>query len=285
MSTEPGTLTYVYAVTRQTEHLTDVVSGLRGIDAAPVTLLADTSDAASDPLAFVVSPVSHRDFNETALKTHFEDLRWLENVARAHHDVVQAVAAAATVLPLRMATVYQDDTRARQALGGQRRTFTQRLAALEAHTEYGVKIYLPPPAASTAGEPSGEVGTAPPTTPGKAYLQRRRIQHHAREKVYEQAQLAAATIEAIAARFTSQRIRHAPQSGALSGPQENVLNDAYLIADEHAQQFRAAMTDAARDFPDIRIEVTGPWAPYSFAMAPADAPVPADGDERAERAP
>ncbi|MFD6109060.1 GvpL/GvpF family gas vesicle protein [Streptomyces yangpuensis] len=282
MSTEPGPLTYVYAVARQTERLADVLSGLRGIDAAPVSLLADTSDAGSAPLAFVISPVAHRTFNESALKAHFEDLRWLERVARAHHDVVQAVASEATVLPLRMATVYEDDTRARQALGGQRRSFTRRMSALDGHTEYGVKIYLPPPAADKAAELSGgtEAGT-PPTTPGKAYLQRRRVQRNAREKVHEQARLAATAVEAVASRFTTQRVRHAPQSGALSGPQENVVNDAYLVPDERARRFRADIEDTARNFPEVRIEVTGPWAPYSFTMPPAEAAGPVGSDERA----
>ncbi|MFC9585639.1 GvpL/GvpF family gas vesicle protein [Streptomyces yangpuensis] len=277
MSTEPGPLTYVYAVARQTERLADVLSGLRGIDAAPVRLLADTSDAGSAPLAFVISPVAHSAFNESALKRHFEDLPWLESVARAHHDVVQAIAAEATVLPLRMATVYEDDTRARQALGGQRGALTRRMSALDGHTEYGVKIYLPPPAAPTTAEPSREAGT-PPTTPGKAYLQRRRVQRNARERVYEQARLAATAVEAVAAGFTTQRVRHAPQSGALSGPQENVVNDAYLIPVELAQRFRAGIEDAARDFPEVRIEVTGPWAPYSFAMPPAEAAGAAGGE-------
>ncbi|MFF0549710.1 GvpL/GvpF family gas vesicle protein [Streptomyces sp. NPDC004311] len=279
MSTEQGPLTYVYAVARHTEGLADVLSRLRGIEAAPVRLLAETSANAPAPLAFVISPVAHRTFNESALKTHFEDLQWLERVARAHHDVVQAVAAETTVLPLRMATVYEDDARALQALGGQRRAFTQRISALDAHTEYGVKIYLPPPGEPKAAEPSPEAGT-PPTSPGKAYLQSRRMQRHARERVHERAALAATAVEGIAARFTAHRVRHAPQSGALSGPQENVVNDAYLIPVELAPQFRADIEDAAREFPEIRIEVTGPWAPYSFAMPPAEESDSADGEER-----
>ncbi|MGW7436916.1 GvpL/GvpF family gas vesicle protein [Streptomyces sp. NPDC054849] len=274
MNTPLETLTYVYAVARPTEPLREALAGLSGIDRAPVRLLLDTSSDASDAaLAFVISAVSARDFNEIALKEHFEDVHWLEYVARAHHEVVQTVAAHATVLPLRMATVYQDDSRARQALVEQRDTFARRLAHLEAHTEYGVKIYLTPFAPPTTGEPSADVGAAAPTTPGKAYLQRRRAQHDTRERVYRQAQQAAAAIDAIAARHTSQRVRHAPQSGALTGPRENVLNDAYLVPDQETERFRTAIAQAAQDFPDISIEVTGPWAPYSFAMPPPDTPV------------
>ncbi|MGW7101716.1 GvpL/GvpF family gas vesicle protein [Streptomyces sp. NPDC054838] len=283
MTTEPATLTYVYAVARQTEPLRELLADLRGIGGAPVGLLAatGTSEPGPAPLALVVSPVPHRDFNETALKEHFEDLEWLEGVARAHHEVVQAAAAHGTVLPLRMATVYQDDSRAVRVLAEQHHAFARRLAQLDAHTEYGVKIYLTPSAPPTGAAAPETAADAAPTTPGKAYLQRRRVQHHARETVYRQAQQAAGTLEAIAARYTPHRVRHAPQSGALTGPEENVLNDAYLVPDARAGQFRSAVAQAARDFPDVRIEVTGPWAPYSFATAPEEDPGRGDVPGRA----
>ncbi|WP_328923449.1 GvpL/GvpF family gas vesicle protein [Streptomyces sp. NBC_00190] len=274
-----GNLTYVYAVTHHPGPLNQALAGLHGIGQAPLRLLpptGDTTDSAPGTslaqLAFVASDVPEQDFNETALKSHFEDLDWLEYVARTHHEVVQAVAARATVLPLRMATVYQDDHRARQALSTQQAVFTQRLDQLRAHTEYGVKVYLTP----AAGQPPS-AAPAPPASPGKAYLQARRAQRHSRDAVYRQAEQAAEIIEAIASRHTTQRVRHAPQRGELTGPQENVLNDAYLIPDDQAEQFQAAIADAARSFPDLRIEVTGPWAPYSFATpapAPADTPEP-----------
>ncbi|MGW7329313.1 GvpL/GvpF family gas vesicle protein [Streptomyces sp. NPDC054840] len=273
-----GSLTYVYAVTHRTGPLGDALAGLQGIGRAPLRLLPLTADTAEPApstslasLAFVASDVPEQDFNETALKNHFEDLDWLEHVARTHHDVVQAVAARAPVLPLRMATVYQDDHRARQALSAQQGVFGLRLDQLRSHTEYGVKIYLTPEATQPA--PAAPV---PSASPGKAYLQARRAQRHSRDAVYRQAEQAAETIEAIASRHATQRVRHAPQRGELTGPQENVLNDAYLIPDDRAGEFQAAIADAARGFPDLRIEVTGPWAPYSFAMP---APAPTDASE------
>lgn len=291
----PGTLTYVYAVTRPTDRLQQALAGLRGIGRAPARLLSPTTGATTGgapgtetgtgpaELAFVASDVPAGDFNETALKDHFEDLHWLEDVARTHHDVVQAVAAHAPVLPLRMATVYQDDQRAGQALTDRRHTLARRLEELDAHTEYGVKISLhPAPAGSESPAPAPAPGSGSGSQanvgPGKAYLQARRAQHHAREAVHLQAQRAAEAIGAIAARYTTRHVRHAPQRGALTGPQENVLNDAYLIRDDQADRFQAEIAEAARRFPDLRIEVTGPWAPYSFAMPPADlaGPGPAD---------
>lgn len=265
-------LTYVYAVTQPTSALDAALPTLHGIGQELLRLLP--SDGEGVPLVFVVSDVPEADFNETALKNHFEDLEWLEYVARTHHGVVQAVATCAPVLPLRMATVYQDDHRARQALTVQHRAFSARLDLLRAHTEYGVKIYLMP-STTLAPDQEATVGSSQPASPGKAYLRARRAQQHTRESVYQQAQVAAQAIDAIAAHLTTQRVRHAPQRGALTATQENVLNDAYLVPDEQAEEFQAAIAEAARRFPDLRIEVTGPWAPYSFATPPPETPDPA----------
>ena len=66
----------------------------------------------------------------------------------------------------------------------------------------------------------------------------------------------------------------------LTGPAENVLNDAYLVPDAYAEPFRAAVEEAVGVFDGIRVEVTGPWAPYSFAMPSAERRHSAAGEER-----
>ncbi|WP_411103024.1 GvpL/GvpF family gas vesicle protein [Streptomyces sp. cmx-4-9] len=301
MTRSSDTLTYVYAAAYLTEALRDALTDLRGIygmtvhplTAEPPTGAPEPPMGATEPpmgalddprpvLAFAASPVPADDFNEHDLKTHFEDLRWLEDVARAHHDVVQALATRATVLPLRMATVYQDDDRARQALSRQHHVFAARLAELDAHTEFGVKIYLAP-VTDSPEEDRAAHGEAPaPTTPGKAYLQRRKAQHHAVEARYGQARQAAAALEAIASHYATHRVSHPVQNGALTGPAENVLNDAYLVPNAHAQRFTTEIEEAANAYDGIRLEVTGPWAPYSFAMPPSDEG-PRTGPDQAQR--
>ncbi|WP_319020251.1 GvpL/GvpF family gas vesicle protein [Streptomyces peucetius] len=83
----------------------------------------------------MASSVHSRDFDEAALRRHLEDLEWLEGVAWAHHAVIEALGAATTVLPLRLATVYLDDDRAREALDEGRAVFERLLARLEGHVE------------------------------------------------------------------------------------------------------------------------------------------------------
>ncbi|WP_435972951.1 GvpL/GvpF family gas vesicle protein [Streptomyces sp. Qhu_M48] len=276
MNTDVG-LTYVYAVARDTRALRDFLSGLHGISGSPVFLLGENEPTGAagtvpdgpDIIAFVAGRVSRQEFDEPTLKRRFEDLEWLEGVARAHHEVVQTIAAHDTVLPLRMATVYQSDDRARQALAAQRGVFVERLSLLRGRSEMGVKLYVTPGQAPAGGPESPEITDAAPLSPGKAYLRSRRAQHSERETRYQRAGRVAERVDDLAARFTRHRVRHPAQRGELAGgPEENVLNDAYLVAAEQAEAFRKALADAVQDAEGVRVEVTGPWAPYSFAMPP-----------------
>ncbi|MFD8637113.1 GvpL/GvpF family gas vesicle protein [Streptomyces sp. NPDC059533] len=266
------TLVYVYAVTPPAPVLDGILTHLTGVSGSPVTLLAPAGEGTA-PVAFVVSDVPCAEWAEDVLGHRFEDLRWLEETARAHHLVIETLAAHTTVLPLRMATLYEDRTRAQRALGQQGRNFATQLARLNAHTEYGVKIYVRP-----AAGPDPAAAAPEPTSPGKAYLQARRAHHDAREDHYRQAQLAADRIAEIARAHASMHVRHAPQSGPLAARAdgENVLNDAFLVPDAASDAFQAAVHAVAEGFEGIRLEVTGPWAPYSFAATPAtpSPPVP-----------
>ncbi|WP_406336895.1 GvpL/GvpF family gas vesicle protein [Streptomyces zaomyceticus] len=289
-------LTYVYAVVPDTGRVRTAVEGVRGVSGAAVTLLGEDAppegedappageevplegeDPAS-PVVFVISRVASHEFDERTLKARFEDLEWLEDIARAHHEVVQVISRQDTVLPLRLATLYQDDERAREALAAQRQVFAERIALLRDRSEWGVKLYInaPVPPKDSGADGAGSTGSTGTLSPGKAYLQRRRAQHSVREDHYRNAQEAAQRIDALVARFRTYRVRHPAQHGALAGPEENVLNDAYLVPDDRIESFRAALAAVAADLDGVRVEVTGPWAPYSFAMPPQ--PEPAQGN-------
>jgi hypothetical protein len=254
-------MTYAYAVVPRAEGLREAITTLRGIADAPVRLVADARD---DRVMLVVSHVPAQDFQEDSLKQHLEDLEWLEAVARAHHGVIEALAAHTTVLPLRLATVYLDDNRARDMLEAGRTMFAERLARLAEHVEWGVKIYVEPSAAPAApAAPSADL------PPGRAYLRDRRQQQSVRDSVYQAAQQAAERVETAGRKHAAERVRHRVQQGALAnaaGGGENVVNDAYLVSLTRCEEFLADVTHAADGLPGVRVEATGPWAPYSFAM-------------------
>ncbi|WP_455359720.1 GvpL/GvpF family gas vesicle protein [Streptomyces sp. SYSU K21746] len=259
--TEP--VTYAYAVARDAAGLSEVLADLHGVARTPVHLVRAGE---GDDVVAAVSAVPSQDFCEDALRAHLEDLDWLESVARAHHGVVEALAEHTTVLPLRLATVYLDDDRVRSMLNARREAFADRLSRLDSHVEWGVKIYVAP----QQGQDDAQPAAAPPDlSPGRAYLRHRRAQQHSREDTYRAAERAAERIHAVARGRAVDRVRHRIQQGELAHEEgQNIANDAYLVPLEHAEDFRAQVLHAAEGLPGVRVEVTGPWAPYSFATPP-----------------
>ncbi|MFD0428183.1 GvpL/GvpF family gas vesicle protein [Streptomyces zhihengii] len=222
-------------------------------------------------MLLAVGEVPAADFREEALRRRLEELEWLETVARAHHAVVEALAAVTTVLPLRLATVYVDEAGARAALDEGR-----------GRSPSGCRCW---PGTGSGGEGvRGPVGGTLPGArggrplPGRSYLRQRREQRSGREEVYRDARTAAGRVEEAALRYAAGRARHRVQQGTLAGAAgENVLNDAFLVADDRTEAFRTDVAGAAQGLTGVRVEVTGPWAPYSFA-------VPAEGNGDAEDA-
>jgi hypothetical protein len=59
---------------------------------------------------------------------------------------------------------------------------------------------------------------------------------------------------------------HPPQNPALSkATGRNVLNAAYLVPRAHSEEFVELVDRTKGEVPGMRIELTGPWAAYSFA--------------------
>jgi Gas vesicle synthesis protein GvpL/GvpF len=251
MNGPAGRASYAYAVARSFDPTR--LAGVRGVDGAEVHLVPYREIVA------VVSPVPLAEFDETALRAKLERLPWLEATARAHHAVVDAVAACGVTLPLRLATVYRGDERVAEVLRQDYPRFRTALDRLEGRVELGVKVYSDPRATAPVTSP-------PASSPGRDYLRRRRVQHRARDDTWRRAAAAAARVDATLAGLAVDSRHRPPQSPRLSGARgENVLNATYLVDAERAEEFAARASHLESEAPGARVEVTGPWAPYSFA--------------------
>lgn len=258
---EPADASYLYAVTRPFD--ARALEGVRGVGGRPVHLVV------RGDLAAVVSPVPLREFDEDALKANLEDLGWLEEVARAHDGVIRTVVRHMVAVPLRLATVYHGDDRVREVLDEDHGGFDRALRRLTGRLEFGVKVYAEPAARTASGEQAGEeAAPAPPgESPGRAYLRKRREQRQRRDDVWQVASDLVDRTDAALREWAEAREVHRPQDASLSGaPGENVLNAAYLVPAQKAEDFlRTADRLRAEAAAGTRVEVSGPWAPYSFA--------------------
>ncbi|HEX6150029.1 GvpL/GvpF family gas vesicle protein [Nocardioides sp.] len=241
---------YLYAVARGTEpaQLADV-SGLRG-SSVEVIRYRD--------LDAVVSDVPLAEFDEDALKENLEQLSWLEEVARGHHEVVHAVSARAPTAPMRLATIFLDDDAVRRRLSELYDALVEVLDRVERRVEWSVKAVAPEPAPTPV--------TVPEPTSGAEFLRRRRAQADEREERQDTGARAAEAIHhALSEVSVASRIL-APQDPQLTGITGTmILNGAYLVAVDAQEAFAARLSEVEETHGDLRIESGGPWPPYSFA--------------------
>ena len=244
----------MYAVTRDPPPRLPATTGVGG--GLPRTI-------AQAGLVAVVSSVDLHEYGEQPLRQRLEDLAWLEETARAHHAVIEAVAQLGPVAPVRLATVYRDDARVEAMLAERRTELLAALDRIRGRVEFGVKAYaeLAEPSERTTAAAAGNT-----SRPGTSYLMRRRADLSARDQDWQAAVNSAEQVHAALGRLADAARLHPPHHPRLSGRTEPmVLNGAYLVEVERADGFLTAVRDLAGRHPGIQVEVTGPWPPYSFA--------------------
>jgi hypothetical protein len=284
----PSVGVWTYAITKD-----DYLSGPDGeVDLSWLTGIGEAKvrTATSGGLTVLVSDVSMAEFGEAALRENLENLTWLDEVAREHHYVIDAAARLFPLLPVRLATVYSGDDALRAALAAHTDQLLGTLRRVGGRVEWGVKAYAAPEPGdvpeSDAGQGRGqgpqpdEAGRGPaagsPAAPdtdgdtrggaGLAYLRRRRSQLTAAREARVAAVSGAQAVHAdLTAKAGDTRL-HPPRSAQLSGVrQPMLLNAAYLLDAADGVSFTAAVAGQATAHPELRIELTGPWPPYSFA--------------------
>ncbi|QDQ14570.1 GvpL/GvpF family gas vesicle protein [Streptomyces spectabilis] len=257
-------LRYVYAVCRPLPG--PLHADLTGVGGAPPRQLAH------EGLVAVLGPVPARDFGLEPLRAHLEDLDWLAETARAHQHVIGALAAVTCPLPLRLATVFRDDSGVRAMLESENERLCRILDRIDGHVEWGVKVWL------HADADAGGSATAEPSRPrgapasGRDYLRQRKAQRTAGEEAAARAEVFARRLHAELARSAAASRQHPPQSPALvdAGSGLNILNTAYLVPRSDAEEFLELIARTEGSQPGLRVEVTGPWAAYSFTDDPGD---------------
>jgi hypothetical protein len=208
--------------------------------------LADVTGVASEPvravtatgLSAVVGTVG--DATGKPLASLLAGLAAIEKAGRAHHDVIAHLAEAGPVVPLRIATVYPDDATIRNLLVQRHAELTRMLESFRDKQEWDVKIYVE----------NGPDGTADDSRHSPRWT-----------LAAERAERIARTLSGIAIK-TQRR----PASVPLAGDARRLVVDgAYLLDSERAQEFASIVETTAAAHAALRAELNGPWPPYSFA--------------------
>jgi len=248
---------------------TEIPEDLAGIDPRYEVFLVE-----EEGLAALVSRVSLAEFGEEPLHENLNDVGWLEEKARAHEHVLDVALQRATVVPLRLCTIYSGETQVREMLTQERAVMLNALERLDGKAEWGVKAIAEPgaldrAAAQRAGD-SSEQGDA---SRGTAYMDRKR--HEAQSRVAEEEIAAewAAAIHDPLADVASEALSNPLQRSEVSGHEgDMLLNGVYLIEGSVVSEFSAFVDRLAGEYRPlgVSVEMTGPWPPYNFVESPIE---------------
>jgi Gas vesicle synthesis protein GvpL/GvpF len=232
------------------------LAGQEGLDGRPLDVVEH------DGLQAVVCDVDLDEYGEAPVRQNLEQLPWVEKVARTHDSVVRAVAARATVAPLRLITVCVDDDSVVRRLRQWKQPLRSALERVDGCREWSVKAYV----AGPPGPESPDAGDETPTS-GRAYLERKREQRSRRETADRDAADAADAVHVALAAHAKASRRLGPQDPQLTGRTEAMtLNGAYLVPHADEEAFRSTVEELRARHESVLLEVAGPWAPYSFAV-------------------
>jgi hypothetical protein len=216
-------------------------------------------------LWIVVADAPLSRYGGARIETGLRDLDWVSRCAVAHEAVVEHVArTGATVIPMKMFTLFADDARAAVHVTRLRRKIDALLRRVSGRQEWGLRVTLDERRALVRATGTGNGAPAS----GTAFLLQRKAEKDAARRLAARARVEADHLFDHLARHADDARRRRPSADT---PGRLLLEATFLVPVTRARAFRAETARRARALaPDgYDLSLSGPWPPYSFVT---DAP-------------
>jgi hypothetical protein len=203
------------------------------------------------------------------------DIAWLGPRASAHDRVLTWASDAGAVVPLPIFSLFRSEDAVRTMLADRGPELVSILARVARGREYGVRIFrlddeLRSQLATyseTIASLEADVKGAP--SPGQGYLLSRKLDAAKKEELQRVASTVANRAYQILASKSLEAVQEPLPKASAQQVGSAILNAAFLVAHEHIDEFREAVTVFVREHErrGFRVEFTGPWPPYHFTRA------------------
>lgn len=209
------------------------------------------------PLRAVVREVDVADYEGDRLEQHLQDPSWLESAVRDHEHVVEQLLGDGPVVPMQFGSIFSESSGLESMLSTNASQLEALLERVRGREEWGLKVRVDVAAAAR------DLVTSPAPTGGRAYLERRREEQQAGERVAEHAASVAEDVHRALRELADDAATLAVR--ATPGPGTVVLNGAYLVPERSRDAFFARADELERELGSaFRLDLSGPWPPYSF---------------------
>jgi len=259
--------TYVYALLRAPAEPA-LAGAPRGLPEAGPARLLPLDDApagrttGSHRLWLLVADAPLERYRQAAIERGLRDLTWVSACALGHERMVEHFTAGATVLPMKLFTLFRGDERARAHVAEQRRKWDALLDRVAGRREWGVRLSLDERQALLRAKRRPE--TARGQGAGTRFLMAKsRVQARARQVVEEGRSAAEETFAALS-RLARETRRRPP--GRAEAGWRPLLDAAFLVEEGRSRSFQEAVRRRAErlDAEGYRLVLTGPWPAYNF---------------------
>jgi hypothetical protein len=256
------TATYVYAVVASPA-APDLAAAPAGLPATA----APRALALAPGTWLVVADAPLASYGSDALERGMAELSWVSDRAIAHEAMVEHLAAAGTVVPMKLFTLFSSDERAVAEMGARRATLERVLSRISGCAEWGVRVLWHEARARQARPPQASEGAA---LSGRAFLLRKKqLQDGVRELLLaarEESTRLLGELDGLA-RASRKRAPLDDETGA-----RLLLDAAFLVPAGQNAEFEAAVRRGAErlDAAACELILTGPWPAYNFADSGSD---------------
>jgi hypothetical protein len=248
------TATYLYCIVHSSVApvTTRVPHGLPGATRPAVVAVANS-------YWLVTAGVSLQSYGPAALEASLRDVQWVTEVAVAHESVVEFFArqSGATVIPMKLFTMFSSEKRAVSEMRTRLRDIEDVVSRIAGCEEWGVRITYQP------NVPSRLSDRQTTSASGTAFLKAKKAARDASQRsigiATEEAEAAYTTLAAMA---REARRRQDTPAGATAPP---LLDAAFLVPAAGRSRFKAAVKKLAAASTDgTHVTLTGPWPSYNF---------------------
>lgn len=264
-------LTYVYAII---EAETPAHQALREGRVAGLVEGEPLFPIERGDLVAAASRVPANRFDDTVIDALVSDLATLAPYALRHEEAIRTLhGAAEALLPLAFGTVYREPERVVAFLKEREAELRAALDRVRNRDEWGLKGFREANRFREAVEATSESLRAFETTlrgatPGRAYLLQKQRERRIAEEVERETDHVTAAVFQQLSGFAAAARRDSIPAEAAATPRALVLKASFLVERTEArfaEQYEdLALSAAARG---LDLELTGPWAPYSFVEA------------------
>lgn len=197
-----------------------------------------------------VSPVDQVAFRRD-LEANMENLEWLALHGVRHQQVVGEIAETQTIIPARFGTLFSNEAALIKDVQTRNSALKIVFARIADSDEWGVKVLAEQQTASPV--------SSQPASSGRDYLQQKASRMKKKPERNE------ADLQEFLGALEKVATESAP-SGKVSGAQPGLLWQAtFLVARSRRKKWEGVLKEFVQKWQGKRrIEVTGPWPPYSF---------------------